>query len=191
MLAQGNPTLALIGPLGTPRETIELLLRIRAEEPASRWESPLPVIVMGVSAGETEALRAFEAGADDYLGPDRGYLELRARLRALIRRARCTDPTPRPLDVGPLRIDRLARRVTVEGREVPLRRMEYELLAHLARDPDRVFTRPELLAAVWGYRSPGRTRTLDSHASRLRTSLQPCASERWVRCVRGVGYALR
>jgi DNA-binding response OmpR family regulator len=189
LLAQQHPTLVLIGSLGTPREPIELLLQIR-EDPASRL-SPLPVILIGVNAGETEALRAFEAGADDYLDPGRGYLELRARLRALIRRSGGAEPIPRPLRVGALRIDHLSRRVTVEGREVPLRRMEYELLAHLARDPDRVFTRQELLAAVWGYRSTGRTRTLDSHASRLRRRLQSSASERWVRCVRGVGYALR
>jgi DNA-binding response OmpR family regulator len=70
-----------------------------------------------------------------------------------------------------------------------LRRMEYQLLLHLASDPRRVFTRHELLKAVWGYRSIGNTRTLDSHASRLRRKLG-VAGERWIISVWGVGYRL-
>ncbi len=91
--------------------------------------------------------------------------------------------------VGPLRVDTLGREAALGGRPLPLRRMEYELLEHLAREPDRVFGREELLRAVWGYRSPGSSRTIDTHASRLRQKLG--GAGRWIVCVRGVGYRLR
>ena len=69
--------------------------------------------------------------------------------------------------------------------------MEFELLVHLAREPERVFAKPELLRSVWGYRSCGSTRTLDSHASRLRRKLAPDDARNWVISVWGVGYRLR
>ncbi len=87
-------------------------------------------------------------------------------------------------------IDTRAHTVTVDGTDICLRRMEFELLVHLAREPERVFAKAELLHAVWGYRSSGSTRTLDSHASRLRRKLAPDDSRRWVISVWGVGYRL-
>ena len=86
-------------------------------------------------------------------------------------------------------IDTTAHAASLHGNCVELRRLEYELLLHLAADPRRVFTKHELLQAVWGYRSAGTTRTLDSHASRLRRKLST-AGERWVINVWGVGYRL-
>jgi DNA-binding response OmpR family regulator len=80
--------------------------------------------------------------------------------------------------------------VSVAGRGVELRRMEFDLLVHLAREPERVFAKEELLRAVWQYRSGGSTRTLDSHASRLRRRLDPDDAQRWVINVWGVGYRL-
>jgi DNA-binding response OmpR family regulator len=94
------------------------------------------------------------------------------------------------IEVGPLRIDTSAHLVTVEDRVVALRRMEFELLVHLAREPERVFARDELLRAVWRYRAGGSTRTVDSHASRLRRRLDPDDAGRWVVNVWGVGYRL-
>ncbi len=78
----------------------------------------------------------------------------------------------------------------VHGRPLQLRRLEYELLVHLAGEPQRVFAKQELLRAVWGYPTPVSTRTLDSHASRLRRKLCAEGNERWVVNVRGVGYRL-
>jgi DNA-binding response OmpR family regulator len=91
--------------------------------------------------------------------------------------------------VGDLDIDPSRRRVTVEGQEVRLANKEYELLLALAAEPSRVFTKSELLRDVWGFRSEGRTRTLDSHASRLRRKLDPESSRFVVNCW-GVGYRL-
>jgi DNA-binding response OmpR family regulator len=96
-----------------------------------------------------------------------------------------------PLAAGPIRIDPRTRRVTVDGRRVLLAQKEYELLSELARDPDRVFTKEELLRSVWGFRSAARTRTLDSHASRLRRKLRSAGCDtRLVVNVWGVGYRL-
>ena len=118
------------------------------------------------------------------------YIELRARLRAVLRRSSAV-PTLEPLiEVGPLVIDTRAHIVTVDGTDVHLRRMEFELLVHLAREPERVFAKTELLRAVWGYRSSGSTRTLDSHASRLRRKLAMDGTRRWVISVWGIGYRL-
>lgn len=133
-------------------------------------------------------LRAFDAGADDFLESPPSYLELRARLRAVLRRA--AGPTsPSVLQVGPLRIDTAAHVATMHGRGLDLRQMEYDLLVHLAGEPTRVFRAPELLRTVWGYPEPGRTRTLHSHASRLRGKLNAIGG-RWVINVQGVGYRL-
>ncbi|HEV2999081.1 MAG TPA: winged helix-turn-helix domain-containing protein [Solirubrobacteraceae bacterium] len=106
------------------------------------------------------------------------------------------EPAEAIIRVGALAIDPRARAVTLHGRPLELCRLEYELLAHLARDPRRVFSRHELLREVWGYRAPGRTRTLDTHASRLRAKLAGGADglagggEHWIVCLRGVGYRL-
>jgi DNA-binding response OmpR family regulator len=98
-------------------------------------------------------------------------------------------PNRERLHVGPLTIDPAGRTVILHGKQVELRRMEYELLLHLAGSPARVFRRHELLSAVWGIRSGGSTRTVDSHASRLRRNLA-FAREQWIVNVWGVGYRL-
>jgi DNA-binding response OmpR family regulator len=150
----------------------------------------LPAIVVAADGHELDMLRAFEAGADDFLARPAAYLELRARLRALLRRTADRPARAHPLEVGPLAIDTFARTVTVEGREVSLRRLEFELLAHLASEPERVFAKAELMHVVWGYRSSGSSRTLDTHASRLRRKLATAGAHGLVISVWGVGYRL-
>lgn len=185
------PKLAVLGLLDSQRGALELLREIR--EPgdlATPWDRTLPAIVVGSRARELDVLRAFEAGADDFLPRPATYLELRARLRAILRRSASAHSLERLIEVGPLVIDTDAHVLTIDGRCVDLRRMEFELLVHLAREPERVFAKDELLRAVWEYRSGGSTRTVDSHASRLRRKLSPDGSRRWVVSVWGVGYRL-
>lgn len=186
-----TPKLAVLGWLDSPRGALALLDEIRRSAHAGApWDRALPAIVVGSQARELDMLRAFEAGADDFLGRPATYLELRARLRAILRRCTHVPRHAQLIEVGSLMIDTGAHMVTIDGDSVDLRRMEFELLVHLAREPERVFTKDELLRAVWEYRSGGSTRTVDSHASRLRRKLAPDGAERWVVNVWGIGYRL-
>jgi DNA-binding response OmpR family regulator len=148
----------------------------------------VPVIVLGrPDSDAVDRVRALTGGCDDYVARPFHYEELLARIRAVLRRA--APPNRDYLEVGDLRIDRAARRVLVGEVAVVLAAKEYELLVKLAGDPTRVFTKEELLREVWGFRSLGRTRTLDSHASRLRRKLSAAGGD-FVRNVWGVGYSL-
>ena len=168
---------------------LDLCARLREGEPGRTWNRDVPVIVLGPEeADAVDRVRAFQRGADDYLHRPVVYDELLARIRAVLRRA--TPPFPDLIEVGDLTIDRLARLVTVRGEAVHLAGKEYELLVALATEPHRVFTKDELLRDVWGYRSFTRTRTLDSHVSRLRLKLERAAGDHFVVNVWGVGYKL-
>jgi DNA-binding response OmpR family regulator len=159
-----------------------------ALETVRSWSARVPVIVLGrTDSDPVDRVRAFERGCDDYLGRPFHYEELLARIRAVLRRA---APEHDTLEAGPIRIDRTTRGVTVAGRLVPLPSKEYELLLRLAADPERVFTKEELLREVWDFQSIGRTRTLDSHACRLRRRLEDAGSGPCVVNVWGVGYKL-
>jgi DNA-binding response OmpR family regulator len=185
------PELALLGDLEPPRGTLALLEEIRsAPHGQTPWDRALPAIVLGANGQELEMLRAFEAGADDFILRSAGYLELRARVQAILRRVAGFDEPSRRLVIGDLQIDSYAHTASLCGQPLELRRMEFELLVCLAREPTRVFTRKELLRSVWGYGSGGSTRTVDSHASRLRRKLAADQTQRWVVNVWGVGYRL-
>jgi DNA-binding response OmpR family regulator len=191
LASESRPGLALLGRLESPRGALTLLDEIRrAADGSPWWDSRMPAMVIGGAAAELDVLRAFEAGADDFLPNPLGYLELRARMRALLRR--CAPPESETmLRVGPLSVDLVARAAFLCERPLPLRRMEYELLARLAREPDRAFSREELLREIWRYRSTGSTRTVDTHAGRLRATLRAADPTLWVVAVWGIGYRLR
>ena len=183
------PDLAIVD-LGLPDDDgLELLGRVRgADRIADRIDPDLPMLVLTGRTGELDRLRAFHRGCDDYVTKPFSYQELHVRLLALLRRS-ARRPRSGKLRVGPLELDTLARRAWVGGEEVPLSNKEFGLLRALAGEPTRVFTREELLRTVWGFRSMGATRTLDSHAFRLRRKLNQ-RGDRFVVNVWGVGYRL-
>jgi DNA-binding response OmpR family regulator len=149
----------------------------------------VPVIVLGGPESDTvDRVRALERGCDDFLARPFDYEELLARIRAVLRRT--TAQEHELVVAGPIRLDAATRTVTVRGRLVRLAGKEYELLLKLMSDPQRVFTKEQLLRDVWGFRSLGRTRTLDSHASRLRRKLQAVDKGPFVLNIWGVGYRL-
>lgn len=174
--AQGSPDLVLAGDV----EVVE------------RWVDRAAVIVLGrAEADAVDRVQALRRGCDDYVAQPFDYQELVERIRAVLRRAK--PAAAELIDAPPVHIDLTTRDVRVDGRRVVLSQKEYQLLVCLARAPQRVFTKAELLREVWNYRATGRTRTLDSHASRLRRKLREAcevAPVTLVENVWGVGYRL-
>ena len=167
---------------------LDVLREIRSSHGAAgRYDPALPVIVLSGRGTDADRVRGFSEGADDYVVKPFHMPELSARISAVLRRRDSRREGPRR--VGDVFIDPSRRAVRVGNREVDLANKEFALLLALASDPARVFTKEELLRDVWGFRSMGRTRTLDSHASRLRRKLDPEAG-RYVINVWGVGYRL-
>ena len=183
-----HPDLMLLDLALPDASGLDVLREIRAADGiASRFDSRLPVIVLSGHGAEQERVRGLECGADDYLVKPFAYSELRARIAAVLRRAQ--QRRGGPLRVGEIVVDPDRRRVWVGGRSVQLAKKEFALLRVLAGDPHRVFSKRELLAEVWGLRAPTKTRTLDSHASRLRRKLDPEKARFVINCW-SVGYRL-
>ena len=171
--ARGTPgdRLAAVDLALPDTDGLELIARVRAADGvATRVNPDTPLLVLTGRDGELDRLRGFERGCDDYMVKPFSYPELRLRIAALLRRADRGMRRGR-LRVGELEIDPPSRRVTLAGQLVELSQKEFALLRTLASEPTRVFTKEELLRTVWGFRSMGSTRTLDSHACRLRRKL--------------------
>ena len=183
-----HPDLLLLDLRLPDASGLDVLREIRAEEGATaRFNPLLPVIVLSGRGTPTDRLRGLRAGADDYVTKPFDYAELLARVEIALRAHGERREGPRR--IGELVVDPVLREVRVGDRVVDLANKEFALLCALAAEPRRVFTKQELLRDVWGFRSLGRTRTLDSHASRLRRKLDPAAGRYVVNCW-GVGYRL-
>jgi DNA-binding response OmpR family regulator len=158
---------------------IELFREIRSRR-------SVPVIMVTARDAEADRVLGLELGADDYITKPFSPRELVARVRAVLRRGDQEAKTSNgPLAVGHLRIDPNSREVSAAGNEVDLTRMEFDLLAYLVGHPSRVFTRSQLLEAVWGYPGDIDSRTVDVHVAQLRRKLgEQCP----VKTIRGVGY---
>ncbi len=183
-----QPDLMLLDLTLPDASGLDVLREIReADGVVSRFDPRLPVIVLTGRGADDDRVRGLEFGADDYLVKPVSYRELRARIGAVLRR----DGGRRlgPLRVGEILVDSARRKAWVGRREVRLSQKEFSLLRVLASDPHRVFTKRELLGDVWGLQAPTKTRTLDTHASRLRRKLDPESGRYVVNCW-GVGYRL-
>jgi DNA-binding response OmpR family regulator len=183
------PDLVLID-LGLPDGSgLDVVGQVRASDGvASRIDPAIPIVVVTGRADELDRLRGFARGCDDYVCKPFSYPELRARVEALLRRAELRR-RPARLRVGDLEIDSAARVVRLRGAPISLSQKEFALVRALACEPTRVFTKDELLRTIWGFRTLGSTRTLDSHACRLRHKLGRFG-DRFVVNVWGVGYRL-
>jgi DNA-binding response OmpR family regulator len=183
-----QPDLMLLDLTLPDASGLDVLREIReADGVASRFDPRLPVIVLSGRGADADRVRGLDVGADDYVVKPFHYPELRARIGAVLRRGE--ERREGPCRVGEIVVDPARRKAWVGQREVQLSNKEFSLLRVLASDPHRVFSKQELLADVWGYRTPARTRTLDSHASRLRRKLDPEGGGYVVNCW-GVGYRL-
>jgi DNA-binding response OmpR family regulator len=159
--------------------------------------SSVPVIMLTAKGEDMDKILGLDYGADDYITKPFNILEVKARIKAIIRRVAGSrrdreEEEERILENGDLRMDFDNRRVTVAGKEINLTSKEFELLELLATHPGKVYSRSMLLQTVWGKDYPGDVRTVDVHIRRLREKVEPNASEPvYVQTKWGVGYYFR
>ena len=184
-----RPDALVLANAGSGPETIALLRQLRAGEIA-RADPALPVLALGAD-DDSAAVRYYRAGADLALPSTSSPLLVAAGLESLARRTG-SEQRRQVVRVGSLTVDCDARTAEVEQRAVKLTRLEFDLLQTLASQPRRTFTRAELTREVWGYdpRATGPSRTIDSHAYRLRHKLEQAGTREMVQTVRGVDWRL-
>ena len=154
----------------------------------------LPILMLTAREEEEVKLRGFAAGADDYLTKPFSMDELVLRVKALVRRSRAEairSETPPEIRFGDLRLVARDFRCWVDGQEVALRPKEFSLLARLASEPGRLFSRLELAEEIWGYSHLGDTRTIDTHVKNLRRKVEDVSMYLFIETVRGLGYRFR
>jgi two-component system, OmpR family, alkaline phosphatase synthesis response regulator PhoP len=155
-----------------------------------RRDSNVPIIMLTARVDESDKIVGLELGADDYLTKPFSPKELVARVRAVLRRAQQSPPADH-LAIGDLELDRLRREVRVRGTTVDLTATEFDLLATLAAQPGRVFTRGQLLDAIHGETFEAYERAIDAHVKNIRRKIEPDPTRpRYIETVFGVGYRL-
>jgi two-component system phosphate regulon response regulator PhoB len=183
-LAEAVPDLVILDWMLPGVSGLEICRRLRAREATKT----LPVIILTARGEEAERVRGLSIGADDYVVKPFSVPELMARVRALLRRSR-PERIANRLSAGDLDLDRETRRVRRADREVHLGPTEFRLLEYLLEKPGRVFSRAQLLDAVWGLSAEIDERTVDVHVGRLRKALSRGRERDPVRTVRGAGYS--
>jgi len=184
-IAEARPDLVLLDWMLPAMSGIEVCRQIR-RRPGTR---DLPIIMVTARTEEADSVRGLNTGADDYVTKPFSIDLLLARIRALLRRAG-TPPVKGTLKYHDITMDLAAHRVTRNGRNVHLGPTEFRLLEFFMQHPGRVFSREELLDAVWGPDIHVEPRTVDVHIRRLRKSLNAPDEKDVVRTVRAAGYAL-
>ena len=185
MVDEQLPDLVLLDWMLPKVAGIEVCRRLRARPDARN----IPIIMMTARSEESDRIRGLDTGADDYVTKPFSTTELMARVRAVLRRIRpaLAEDT---LNYGDIELDKVAHRVRRGGREIHLGPTEYRLLDHLMQFPGRVFSREQLLDAVWGSDVYVEARTVDVHIGRLRKAINADGDTDLIRTVRSAGYAL-
>ncbi|ABC80187.1 response regulator transcription factor [Anaeromyxobacter dehalogenans] len=181
-----QPDLVVVDVMLPRMGGLEVIREIRKEDPE------LPILILSAKNQETDKVAGLQLGADDYLGKPFGLKELLARIDALLRRRRSRGEGAQPKAIrraGEIELDLDARRALVDGRALELTSREFDLLAFFVTHPDRVYSREQLMEAVWGSRYFGTARTVDNFVARLRAHIGDDAEQpRHLETVRGIGY---
>ncbi|HJC63369.1 MAG TPA: response regulator transcription factor [Candidatus Blautia merdavium] len=154
--------------------------------------SKVPIIMLTAKGEDMDKIMGFEYGADDYITKPFNIMEVKARIKAIMRRARQEEKKEAPEKVlvsGDLKLDCEGRRVFIAGKEINLTAKEFDVLELLAKNPNKVYSRENLLNLVWGYEYPGDVRTVDVHIRRLREKIETVPSDpKYVHTKWGIGY---
>ena len=181
-IANARPDLALVDWMLPDSSGLELTRLLRRDKACK----DLPVIMLTARAEESDKVAGLESGADDYITKPFSPKELVARVNAVLRRA--APDAEEPLTAGSLVLDPVSHRVSVAGDEVNLGPTEFRLLKFLMQNPERVYSRAQVLDSVWGQNVYVEERTVDVHVRRLRQALEAHSADRFVQTVRGAGY---
>jgi two-component system, OmpR family, phosphate regulon response regulator PhoB len=184
-IEERQPDLVLLDWMLPKLAGIEVCRRLRSR-PVTR---NLPVIMLTAKSEEIDRIRGLDTGTDDYMTKPFSMSELSARIRAVMRRIRPALADDK-VEIGDISVDRAAHRVIRNGVEIHLGPTEFRLLDHFIQHPGRVFSREQLLDAVWGSDVYVETRTVDVHIGRLRKALSKAGGEDPIRTVRSAGYSL-
>lgn len=159
---------------------------------AIREFSNMPIVMLTAKGDDMDKILGLEYGADDYITKPFNILEVKARIKAIMRRTAASEPkeeNSKVIESGDLKLDCESRRLFVQGREINLTAKEFDLLELLVMNPNKVYSRENLLNLVWGYEYLGDVRTVDVHVRRLREKIEPNPSEpKYVHTKWGVGY---
>ncbi len=176
------PSLLIVDWMLPGMSGVDFARRVRRDD----HTSDIPIIMLTAKGEETDKLRSFESGVDDYVTKPFSPRELIARVKALLRRS--GTPESGVIDHGPLRLDLTAHELTISGKPVRLGPTEFRLLEHFMTNPGRAFDRSQLLDRVWGRSVYVEERTVDVHILRLRKALKPFGFAHLIQTIRGVGY---
>jgi len=183
LIEQNKPDLILLDWMLPGISGVDYARRLRSDAVTR----DIPIIMLTAKSDETDKIRAFDTGADDYITKPFSTRELLARIRAVIRRSAKEGGVDR-VEIQGLRLDPETYRVTADDKEVAISPTEFRLLHFFITHQERVYTRSQLLDQVWGQSVYVEERTIDVHIRRLRKTLEPFGYDRFLQTVRSVGY---